>query len=134
MRRPGLEVLWGALAGLVALLIARMLLLYIFPPPPGVNLADADQIRGLAGTLTAGVFVVLILAWIIASAAAAAVALNTGDGAPQSGWLAAAPVGLLVVWRGLALHYPVWVVLIGLILMGGAAFGVGRLMGRSPGR
>ena len=39
MRRPGIEVLWGALAGLVALLIARMLLLYIFPPPPGVNLA-----------------------------------------------------------------------------------------------
>ena len=134
MRRPGIEVLWGALAGLVALLIARMLLLYIFPPPPGVNLADAEQVRGLAGTLTAGVFVVLILAWIIAAAAAAFVALTMGERDPQSGWLAAAPVGLWVGGWGLALHYPVWVVLIGLVLMGGAAFGVGRLIGRSPGR
>jgi hypothetical protein len=134
MRRPGIEVLWGALAGLVALLIARMLLLYIFPPPPGVNLADADQVRSLAGTLTAGVFVALVLAWIIAAAAAAFVALTMGEGEPSSGWMAAAPVGLLVAWRGLALHYPVWVVLIGLVLMGAAAFGVGRLRGRSPGR
>lgn len=134
MRRLGIEVLWGALAGLIALLIARMLLLYIFPPPPGVNLADADQIRGLAGTLTFGVFAVLIFAWLIAAAAASAVALAMGDGAPESGWLATAPVGLLVLWRGLALHYPVWVVLIGVIVMGGVAFGVGRLRGRSPGR
>lgn len=134
MRRPGIEVLWGAVAGLVALLIARMLLLYIFPPPPGVNLADADSVRALAGTLTGGVFAVLILAWIIAAAAASAVAGAMGDGAPESGWFAAAPVTLLVLWRGLALHYPVWVVLIGVILMGAAAFGVGRLRGRSPGR
>jgi hypothetical protein len=134
MRRVGIEVLWGALAGLIALLIARMLLLYIFPPPPGVNLADADQVRSLAGTLTLGVFMVLILAWLIAAGAASAVALLMGDRTPESGWFAAAPVGLLVLWRGLALHYPVWVVLIGLMLMGGAAFGVGRLVGRSPGR
>ena len=134
MRRVGIEVLWGALAGLAALLIARTLLLYIFPPPPGVNLADADQIRGLAGTLTFGVFVVLILAWLIAAGAASAVAMILGERAPESGWLAAAPVGLLILWRGLALHYPVWVVLIGLVLMGGVAFGVGRLIGRSPGR
>lgn len=134
MRRVGIEVLWGALAGLIALLIARMLLLYIFPPPPGVNLADADQVRGLAGTLTFGVFAVLILAWMIAAGAASAVALMTGDRSPESGWIAAAPVGLLILWRGLALHYPVWVVLIGLLLMGGVAFGVGRLIGRSPGR
>lgn len=133
MRRPGIEVLWGALAGLVALLIARMLLLYLFPPPPGVNLADADSVRAMAGSLTFGVFAVLMLAWAIAAAAASATALASG-GAPESGWLAAAPVALLVLWRGLALHYPVWVVLIGVTLMGGVAFGAGRLMGRSPGR
>jgi hypothetical protein len=134
MQRPGIEVLWGVLAGLIALLIARMLLLYLFPPPPGVNLADADQIRQLAGTLTFGVFAVLILSWVIAAAAASGVAVNMSGGAAENGWYAAAPVGLFVAWRGLALHYPVWVVLIGLILMGGAAFGVGRLMGRSPAR
>lgn len=134
MQRPGIEVLWGALAGLVALLIARMLLLYLFPPPPGVNLADADNVRAMAGSLTIGVFSVLMLAWIAAAAAASATALASGDGAPESGWIAAAPVTLLVLWRGLALHYPLWVVLIGVILMGAVAFGAGRLMGRSPAR
>lgn len=133
MQRPGIEVLWGALAGLVALLIARMLLLYLFPPPPGVNLADADSVRAMAGSLTLGVFAVLMLAWMIAAAAASATALASG-GAPESGWLATAPVILLVLWRGLALHYPLWVVLIGATLMGAVAFGAGRLMGRSPAR
>lgn len=134
MRRSGIEVLWGALAGLVALLFARMLLLYLFPPPPGVNLADPEQVRSLAGTLTFGVFAVLMLAWIIAAATAAAVAVTLGDRDPQAGWIAAAPVGLWIAVWGLVLHYPLSVVLLGLVLMGGAAFGVGRLIGRSPGR
>jgi hypothetical protein len=86
----------------------------IFPPPPGLDPNDLDSIKANIDKIPAGVFVSVLVAWLLAAFAGGWVAARLAPGGKLAFGLAIGTLGLLAAVANMwMIPHPIWVWIIG---------------------
>ncbi|MEZ5355690.1 MAG: hypothetical protein R2762_23905 [Bryobacteraceae bacterium] len=128
MIRAIVAVLVGVAAGFVAEGLVETIGHALFPPPPGLDIADPEQLARYLPGLPLGSQLFLVLSWAAGSFlggwVAAAIAPSARSGA-------AIAVGLVMLavggWGIFNASYPYWMAALGLLLPVPLAWAAGRL-------
>ena len=128
----------GALAGLITTYVTIMLVEFaghrVYPPPPGLDPGNPDDMSRLVGILPFGALLFVVAAWVIGAMAGGMVAARIARNSHPR--IAAIIPALLVMTGVIAMivimpAHPMWMSILGLILpIPAALFGARLVRGR----
>ncbi|MCA9692460.1 MAG: hypothetical protein KC636_22875, partial [Myxococcales bacterium] len=109
MGRSILAVLAGFVVGNLAITLGHALQRVIYPPPPGFNFEDPEQVRALFEAMTAGGYALLLATYAVSCALGAFTAAKVATRRPQ---LHALIIGALFTIGGIVnqvlIAHPLW--------------------------
>lgn len=130
--RSILAVLAAVLANVLIVSVCEMGLSAAFPPPPGLDLSNPEQLKIFARSMPLGALAILVAGWAAGAFGSAAIGYLIG----RKTWTAwVGPMfNLLGVGMSIAMiPHPLWVVCIGLLVPFLAGWAVPRVLGgRTP--
>lgn len=120
-------VVVGVVIAVLAAGAAALVGAYVYPPPPIVDINPALA-REMMDRLPVGAFLWEIVGWAMGAfvGAAAAVRIARADAAWPA-WAVAGGTGVAVLVASFVWPHPVWYPVLGLLAVGGAGYGAGRL-------
>ena len=128
MGRTVLGVVAGLAAMFVVILAVEFLGAQLFPPPAGVDMADAEGLAAAMAQMPMGALAFVVVAWVLGAFAGGWVAARIAVQHPR---VAAAVVALAVVagvvMMMVSIPHPMWMGLLGLLLPVPAALAGARL-------
>ena len=131
MGRSFLAVFLGLLLAMVVAFVLEIVGHLVYPPPPGLDLADPAALRSFTESIPAGAFVLLLVGWLVGAAAGGWLAARL---APRAPIVHALIVGAIILMGAVStmvmIPHPVWVWCVALIELPSAAYVGARLAGR----
>ena len=131
LRRIGAVVV-GLIVAFLLVFAAEGIAHKIYPPPPGTNMQDMNQVKAFVATLPLSVLLIVLTGWLIATFVATWLAAKIAQ-TPIPGYI----VGALLLCAGIAnafiIPQPVWfsiasiVIYIGATWVGARAGAAGRV-------
>lgn len=104
-----LALLAGVFGGGFVVMLVQAVNGLLYPPPPGLNFRDAEQMKTYAATLPAGAFLVVLLSYLAGFTVAVFVAARlSGDAPRRQGVLTVLFFGAASVMNLMALPHPWW--------------------------
>ena len=103
-------------AGLVVGLV-ESINMFLFPPPPGIDLHDPKQVAAMVSTLPMQAFVIVLFAWSLGCFCGGWIATRLAPSRPATpAVIVAAFILAGVVYNVVALPHPLWMSIAGLLL------------------
>ncbi|MFN3229225.1 MAG: hypothetical protein ACK41P_05160 [Asticcacaulis sp.] len=117
-----MTALLGLLSGLVVGLLVyqglRLFLFYSFPPPPSLDMATPETLAAVLANFPAQFLVMILLAWSVGVLSGGYTATRIARQGPVAAWM----TGLFMIVTGLfpmmIKGYPMWFVIMGMLLTG----------------
>jgi len=129
LRRIG-AVIVGLIVAFLIVAGAEGIAHQIFPPPPGTNMQDMNQVKAFVATLPLSVLLIVLTGWLIATFVATWLAARIA-GTPIPGYV----VGGLLLCAGIAnafiIPQPIWFSIASLVIYIAATW-VGARAGARP--
>jgi hypothetical protein len=120
LRRIG-AVIVGMIVAFLIVAGAEGLAHKIYPPPPGTNMQDMDQVKAFVATLPLSVLLIVLAGWLLATFVATWLAARIA-GTPIPGYV----VGALLLCAGIAnafmIPQPVWFSIASIVIYIGATW------------
>ena len=124
LRRIG-AVIVGMIVAFLIVAGAEGLAHKIYPPPPGTNMQDMDQVKAFVATLPLSVLLIVLAGWLLATFVATWLAARIA-GTPIPGYV----VGALLLCAGIAnafmIPQPVWFSIASIVIYIGATWAGAR--------
>lgn len=134
MLRPVLAVLAGVVVGGVLIWVVENIGLYLFPPPPDIDMTDPESLRTMMQRAPLGALLSVLVGWTLGAFTASLTAIRISRlGVPWPGWVAAGIMVALSVVNMVMIPHPFWFMAAALLFMSAAGWGAGRLMTEGPG-
>jgi hypothetical protein len=134
MLRPVLAVVAGVVVGVVLIWVVENIGLYLFPPPPDIDMTDPDSLRTMMQRAPLGALLSVLVGWTLGAFTASLTAIRVSRlGVPWPGWAAAGILLAMSVVNMVMIPHPFWFVAASLLFMSAAGWGGGRLIVEGPG-
>ena len=119
MDNPLVRQILGVIAGVVVGGLVVFLVEFaghsLFPPPPGTDLTNPEDVKRLMSLLPAGAFVMVLFGWFLGSLAGAWTA-NRIARTSIAGWIVAALFILLTAYNFTVIPHPMWMMAAGVVI------------------
>lgn len=134
--RSVLAVIAGIGVGVGVVSLFDLVVSRMYPPPPGMDMSNPESIRQVVSAMPVPAFIILLVGWTVASAAAAYIAARVAPRAPMTHALIAAAFLFTATLLNLMLvPHPTWMLPTTLILLPATAVVTARAMaGRAAAR
>lgn len=128
MVRKGVAVLAGLFTAVAVIAVIETVSHRIWPPPPGIDFRDPEQLRGFMESLPATALLMVLAAWVIGTLAGGLVGCWIGRERPYliSGIIGAVLLGATVLNLA-ALPHPTWFSVAAVLGVIAAAWIAGRI-------
>jgi hypothetical protein len=120
----------GIVTGVVLVFAVEMASSLIYPVPSGVNTADPAAMAAHVATLPVAAKLMVLFAWGLGSFAAGAVAARAARRGEWPGWVAGAIPLLAGIVTMMQAPHPVWMVIVGMLVLTLPAIIAARLFAR----
>lgn len=119
MDNPLVRQILGVIAGVVVGGLVVFLVEFaghsLFPPPPGTDLTNPEDVKRLMSLLPAGAFAMVLFGWFLGSLAGAWTA-NRIARTSMAGWIVAALFILLTAYNFTVIPHPMWMMVAGVVI------------------
>lgn len=134
MLRPVLAIVAGVVVGGVLIWIVENTGLYLFPPPPDIDMTDPESLRTMMQRAPLGALLSVLVGWTLGAFAASWTAIRVSRlDVPWPGWAAAGIMIALSIFNMVMIPHPFWFVAAALLFMSAAGWGAGNLSIEGPG-
>ena len=134
MLKAILGVVVGAIVAVVGVGALEMLGHMAFPPPPGLDLTDPEQLRTAMEQISFEAKAAVVAAWFLGAFAGAGVAILVADRRAWPGWIVATLVLSFGVMTMIQIPHPVWMMVAGVALPVLAGWMAARIWSRPAAR
>ena len=109
-----IRIILGIIAGLIAAVITvalvEMLGHLIYPPPPGVDVSDPEQLSAIMSTIPLGAKIAVLIAWAVGIIVGSVVAMLISK-KPWSAWIVGGFILLMGAITMYMIPHPLWMVI-----------------------
>lgn len=113
--RQLLGVIAGVVVGGLVVFLVELAGHSLFPPPPGTDLSNQEDVKRLISLLPVGALLMVLVGWLLGSLAGAWTA-NRIARTSMAGWIVAALFILLTAYNFTIIPHPAWMMAAGLAI------------------
>lgn len=113
--RQILGVIAGVVVGGLVVFLVELVGHSLFPPPPGTDLSNPEDVKRLISLLPVGALLMVLVGWLIGSLAGAWTA-NRIARTSMAGWIVAALFILLTAYNFTVIPHPTWMIAAGIAI------------------